>query len=82
MQQKDLRHLVPSFLWCGMSRAIGKDGRWHDWADLTDDERREWMEAMTDADRYVEARKSRTDNRQKSPPKSMIIYNNQRRIIN
>ena len=38
-------------------RAIGRDGQWHEWGELTDEERREWMEAMNAADRHVETRK-------------------------
>lgn len=37
-----------------MMRAIGRDGRWHPWAELTKAEQDEWMEAMTDADLVVE----------------------------
>lgn len=39
-------------------RAIGHNG-WRKWDELTDEERREWMEAMNEADRYVEERKRR-----------------------
>lgn len=39
-------------------RAIGHNG-WREWDELTDAERREWMEAMNEADRYVEERKRR-----------------------
>lgn len=31
-------------------KAIGHDGRWHPWGELTAEEQREWMEAMTKAD--------------------------------
>ena len=40
-------------------KAQGRDGRWREWDELTDEERREWMEAMNEADRYVEERKRR-----------------------
>ncbi len=38
-------------------QAIGNDGLWHDWADLSEEERQSWMDAMTEADRVWEARK-------------------------
>lgn len=38
-------------------RAIGHNGQWREWGELTAEEQREWLEAMTAANRYVEARK-------------------------
>lgn len=31
-------------------KAMGHDGRWHPWEELTAEEQREWMNAMTKAD--------------------------------
>ena len=31
-------------------QAIGNDGRWHPWEELSQQERDEWMQAMTEAD--------------------------------
>lgn len=39
-------------------RAIGNDGRWHEWDELSAEEQQAWMEAMTEADKTVEQRKS------------------------
>lgn len=38
--------------------AIGRDGRWHPWEELTAEEQGEWMEAMTKAAQVVEERRS------------------------
>lgn len=38
--------------------AIGRDGRWHPWEELTAEEQREWMDAMTKAAQVVEERRS------------------------
>lgn len=38
-------------------KAIGKDGQWHDWNELSAEEQSEWMEAMTEADNIYEHRK-------------------------
>lgn len=35
-------------------QAIGNDGAWHAWGDLTEAEQSAWMEAMTAADRRHE----------------------------
>ena len=32
-------------------QAIGNDGQWHEWEELSQEERDAWMEAMTEADR-------------------------------
>ena len=32
-------------------QAIGNDGRWHPWEELSQQERDDWMQAMTEADR-------------------------------
>jgi hypothetical protein len=32
-------------------QAIGNDGQWHPWEELTQEERNAWMGAMTEADR-------------------------------
>ncbi len=37
--------------------AIGKDGKWHDWDDLTPEEQQAWRDGMDEADRIWEARK-------------------------
>ena len=41
-------------------RAIGKDGHFHEWAELTAEEQREWQQAMAVANKVVEQRKSVT----------------------
>lgn len=38
-------------------RAIGHNGQWCEWGELTDEEQREWLEAMNAADRHIDARK-------------------------
>ena len=38
-------------------KAIGKDGKWHDWNELSAEEQSEWMEAMTESDNICEHRK-------------------------
>ena len=32
-------------------QAIGNDGQWHEWEELSQEERDAWMDAMTEADR-------------------------------
>lgn len=32
-------------------QAIGNDGQWHDWEELSQEERDAWMAAMTEVDR-------------------------------
>ena len=32
-------------------QAIGNDGQWHEWEELSQEERDAWMEAMTEANR-------------------------------
>ena len=39
-------------------KAKGRDGQWREYADLTPEEQREWMEAMTKAAQVVEERRS------------------------
>ena len=39
-------------------KAKGHDGQWREYADLTPEEQREWMEAMTKAAQVVEERRS------------------------
>ena len=34
-----------------INQAIGNDGRWHPWEELSQQERDDWMQAMTEADR-------------------------------
>lgn len=36
-------------------KALGNDGLWHLWDDLSEKERQGWMEAMTEADRRHKA---------------------------
>ena len=31
-------------------QAIGNDGQWHEWEELSQEERDDWMQAMTEAD--------------------------------
>lgn len=38
-------------------KAIGKDGRWHDWDNLSAEEQKDWMDAMTIADNIHERQK-------------------------
>lgn len=38
-------------------RAIGHNGQWCEWDELTAEEQREWLEAMNAADRHIDARK-------------------------
>ena len=32
-------------------QAIGNDGQWHEWEELSQEERDDWMQAMTEAGR-------------------------------
>ena len=44
-------------------KAIGKDGRWHDWDNLSAEEQKDWMDAMTIADNIHERqKKNKTQN--------------------
>lgn len=38
-------------------KAIGRDGRWHDWDNLSAEEQKDWMDAMTVADNIHERQK-------------------------
>ena len=39
-------------------QALGNDGRWHEWSDLTEEEKAVWRKAMTLADERHERRKA------------------------
>lgn len=58
--------------------AIGNDGKWHPWNELTKEEQDEWMEAMTEAQRRVDYYK--THERPLTLKQSLLDYQNRRRL--
>lgn len=63
-------------------QAIGNDGRWHDWSDLTESEKSSWMDAMTKADRIWDEKKQMSvDHIMTSSELRSDRYNNRHRIM-
>lgn len=59
--------------------AIGRDGKWHPWDELTKEEQDEWMEAMTEADRIHDYYK--THPKPMTLRESMLEYEAKQRFI-
>lgn len=59
--------------------AIGNDGKWHPWHELTKAEQDEWMEAMTEADRRHDYYK--THERPLTLRQSLLEYEAKRRVM-
>ncbi len=59
--------------------AIGRDGRWHPWGELTQEERDEYMYAMSLADRIHDYQK--THERPQTLSEGLLIYESKRRVM-
>ena len=59
--------------------AKGRDGKWHPWDELTQEEQDEWMEAMTEADRIHDYYK--THERPLTLRESMLEYEAKQRFM-
>ena len=61
-----------------MKEAIGKDGKWHPWEELSKEERDEWIKAMDDADKIHDYYK--THERPLSCTQQLLRYEQDHRI--
>lgn len=61
-----------------MNQAIGNDGRWHPWEELSQPERDDWMQAMTEADRLHDYYK--THEKPLTLKESLLRYEQDHRI--
>ena len=59
-------------------QAIGNDGLWHPWEELSQQERDEWMQAMTEADRIHDYYK--THDRPPTLKEQLLHYEQDHRI--
>jgi N-acetyl-anhydromuramyl-L-alanine amidase AmpD len=59
-------------------QAIGNDGQWHDWEELSQEERDAWMDAMTEADRRHDYYK--TNEKPRTLKQQLLDYETDHRI--
>lgn len=60
-------------------KAIGSDGRWHEWSELTAEEQRQWTEAMNEADRIHDRHKEH--GKPMTLPQSLLEYHQRQYFI-
>lgn len=59
-------------------QAIGNDGQWHEWEELSQEERDAWMDAMTEADRQHDYYK--TNEKPRTLKQQLLDYEQDHRI--
>lgn len=61
-------------------QAIGNDGKWHPWEELTPEEQQKWNEGQREADEIWERMKNGELQRPKSLEQHLLDYENNHRL--